>query len=102
LEQAAVREVLEETGVQVIPGAPVFLLQLLAMDSGFHYLIIDLICRYQQGELVPASDAAQAAWVPLDMLASLPVEAQTLRLINAYSQGNLPDFSAPVQVVAHA
>ncbi len=102
LAEAAVREVREETAVTVSAGAPVYLLQLLAVSSGYHYVIIDLLCHYQRGEPVAGSDVRQAAWISLDALSGVPVEAQTLRMLELQVRGALPEFNNPIQEMTDA
>ena len=54
LEQAVVREVLEETGLRVRPAGVVLVFdRILRDESGvrYHYVIIDYRCEYAGGEL---------------------------------------------------
>lgn len=70
LEAAAVREVREETGVEIEIEAFVEIIEAITPgDSGFHYVIMDYAARAISGEPVAGSDALEAAWVS--------VEAQT-------------------------
>lgn len=67
LEQAAVREVREETGVEIEIEAFVEIFEAIsAGDSGFHYVIVDYAARAVSGEPVAGSDALEAAWVSAD------------------------------------
>lgn len=78
-QQAAVRELQEETGV--IAEALEYLtnVDLLIHDGegGItrHYLLTAVLCRYVAGTPVPADDAQQAVWMPVDQLddSSLPL-----------------------------
>lgn len=58
------REVLEETGLAIQPG-PVIALADRRVEA-FHYVIVDFLAMLQiSGEPVPASDVADARWVPV-------------------------------------
>jgi 8-oxo-dGTP diphosphatase len=85
LEQAVVREVQEETGVTVEPGAIVLVFDRIHRDAQervvYHYVIVDYACRYVAGEPRAASDALDAAWVAPEDLPLHDVPEQALRLI---------------------
>jgi len=64
------REVLEETGLFVLPEAIVEVVDRIYRDSDgnqsqvqYHYVVLDYWCRVAGGELMPASDASEVAWV---------------------------------------
>lgn len=89
-EQAARRELLEETGLTV--GA----LHLAAnVDSirhdaagrvQYHYTIIDYACRWEAGAPVAGSDVTEAIWAPLDRLDDYDLWREAHRVI-AIAQG---------------
>ena len=84
-EDAARRELLEETGVTV--GA----LHLAAnVDSitrdpdgrvRYHYTILDFAARWEAGEASGGSDAAEALWAPLDGLEPFRLWTEAHRVI---------------------
>lgn len=64
------REVFEETGLFVLPEAIVEVVDRIYRDSDgnqsqvqYHYVVLDYWCRVAGGELLPASDASEVAWV---------------------------------------
>jgi len=86
-EEAASREVLEETGVRVRPLKTVLVHDLIERDSGrrvrFHYAIVDVLCEYIGGEPLPASDAENARWIPIRELHEYDVSEGALKAITA-------------------
>jgi len=80
LEQALVREMAEETGLEVTPGELLTVFDRIQREEGgvrYHYVIVDFLCSYVSGEARAASDAAAVAWVaPRELPAyDLPVKA---------------------------
>jgi 8-oxo-dGTP diphosphatase len=73
LQQGVVREVLEETGLIVVPGGIIEILDRITPDevSGrvrYHYVLIDFVCHVTGGALCSASDAEEVRWVERDQL----------------------------------
>lgn len=85
LQQAAEREILEETGIHIKAGEPVYAFDLIENDASnqvrWHYAIIDLQAEYIDGEIQAADDAGAAAWFKPEELARVTVNATTLRLL---------------------
>jgi len=68
LQQGVVREVLEETGLTVVPDGIVEVLDRITQDelSGrirYHYVLVDFLCHVAGGILRSGSDAEEARWV---------------------------------------
>lgn len=66
LSEAVVREVREETGLDVEPIELIELLDRIYREDDrvrYHYVIADYLCRVTGGELNAASDAAAVRWV---------------------------------------
>ena len=73
LAAAVEREVAEETGLTVSCGDLVGWVELIGDDH--HYVVVDFRARLvgEPGPLRAGDDADDAAWVPLDDLASVPL-----------------------------
>lgn len=74
VQEAAVRELREETGVAAEPMAYIENLDLLLRDSDglvrAHYLLVGVACRYVSGDPVAADDARDARWFSIDQIAA--------------------------------
>ncbi len=85
LQDAAEREILEETGITIRAGEPIYAFDLVERDDQgwvrFHYVIVDLTAEYLFGEPVPGDDAAEVRWVSAQELAELHVNANTRKLL---------------------
>ncbi len=95
LEAAALRELVEETGVEAE------LLGLVDVVDGVfsadvHYVLIDYAARWRSGEPQAGDDAMEAAFHPLGGLADLGLWAQTVRIIEMsverYGGGQTPSI----------
>lgn len=86
VEQAARRELLEETGIAV--GALHFAAHVdnIRYDSAgrvqFHYTILDFAARWEAGEPIAASDVTEAVWAKLDRLADFALWSEAYRVID--------------------
>lgn len=82
LEQATIREVREETGIDIEIDAFVEIIEaIIPGENGFHYVIMDYAARAVSGSLRAGSDALEAAWVPLEALGSLDPTPDLVRVI---------------------
>ncbi len=72
LQQAAEREIREETGIHIRALDPVYAFDLIERDEvgkiKWHYVIVDLIADDLGGDIKAASDASEARWVTTDEL----------------------------------
>ena len=72
LRDGVVREVREETGLTVVPGLIVEVVDRIVRDGAgrvrYHYVLVDFACSRVDGELTAGSDAEDAAWVPRSQL----------------------------------
>lgn len=64
LHDAALRELLEETGVVATISCLVEVYEII--DEGFHYVLIDYAADWVSGEPVAGDDADDARFMPLD------------------------------------
>ena len=72
LDACVVREMREETGLDVEVGPVIEVFDRITHDADgrvqYHYVLVDYLCWPLGGELVAASDVADAAWVePADL-----------------------------------
>ena len=85
LQEAAEREILEETGIQIRALKPIYTFDVIERDAAgkvrFHYVIVDLAADYVLGEPSPGDDALEARWVSAREINSLEVSAATLKLL---------------------
>ena len=82
LNEAVVREVLEETGLLVEIIRPIDVVETIIKDEDgrirYHYVIIDYLARPVAGELRASSDALEARWVGFEEALKLDI-TNTLR-----------------------
>ncbi len=73
VEQAIVREVREETSLDVEPLRLLGVYDLIDRDAAgairYHYVLVDWICTVSGGELRAGDDAIEACWARRDDLA---------------------------------
>jgi 8-oxo-dGTP diphosphatase len=85
LQQAAEREILEETGIEIKAGEPVYAFDLIENDASgqvrWHYAIIDLQADYIGGEIRAGDDAIAAAWFKPEELDKVVVNTTTQKLL---------------------
>ncbi len=85
LQEAAEREILEETGIIIKAGKPVFTFDFVERDDTgrvrFHYVIVDLMAEYVSGEPHPGDDALNAGWISPQEIDELNVSPMTRRLL---------------------
>jgi len=66
VRQACARETLEETGLRVLPLEEVEMIDIIHRDAEgrvqYHYLVVDILCRVVEGELLSGTDASEVAW----------------------------------------
>lgn len=83
--EAARREVLEETGLEIEVHDVIAVVDLIDRDDDgrirFHYTLIDLLAEWRAGEARAGDDAAAVVWATLDELAQYTLWSETERII---------------------
>jgi 8-oxo-dGTP diphosphatase len=90
LEDALVREVVEETGLDVAVASFVDLFQYVERDPEglvvYHYVVADYVCRRRGGSLRAGSDVSDARFVPVSAIAPYELNPEALRMIASVLQ----------------
>jgi len=85
VRQAAAREVMEETGLEVEVTHLVDVVDAIRGDTAgrikFHYTLVDFAAEWRSGEAMAGSDAEEAFWVPIDEIGGLGLWTETERVI---------------------
>ena len=86
LKQALKREMLEETNLVVESGPFVGIFEKITRDDDgkvlYHYVVVDMLCRYVEGELKPGDDAEEAAFVPIDRITEFNASRDLVSLVS--------------------
>jgi mutator protein MutT len=84
LEEALVREMREETALEVAPAGVLTVFDRIQRESGrvlYHYVIVDYLCRYVAGEARAGSDAEAVAWAAPEELDSYDMPSKALEVV---------------------
>lgn len=88
LQEAAVREIKEETGLDIIPGQPIYSFDAIHRDEDgkvkFHYVIIDLLAECKSGTPKAGDDASEVGWFSAVDLNRIQMTEKTKRLVKQY------------------
>ncbi|MEE8218027.1 MAG: NUDIX hydrolase [Vicinamibacteria bacterium] len=91
LEQALVREMAEETGLEVEPQELLTVFDWIEREGDrvvFHYVIADYLCRCLSGTARAGSDALEVRWVGPEELEQLDLTAKALEVVReAFRRG---------------
>ncbi len=91
LEQALVREMAEETGLEVEPQELLTVFDWIEREGDrvvFHYVIADYLCRCLSGTARAGSDALEVRWVGPEELEQLDLTAKALDVVQeAFRRG---------------
>jgi 8-oxo-dGTP diphosphatase len=109
LHQAVRREVLEEVQLRVEVMDVVAVLDRILYDREgrieYHYVLVDFLCELLGGDPVPASDALDCRFVPVALLAQVPLTRGTAEVIGRALetvQGARPRIYGPADGTAGA
>ena len=82
---AICRELAEETGISVrLLGIAAVLERIFPDPDGriaYHYVLVDFLCDYLEGELRPSSDITAARFVPISEVSSFDLTPSTADVI---------------------
>ena len=85
LQETAEREIMEETGLVIRAGNPIYTFDFIERDDAgrirFHCAIVDVIADYVSGTPNAADDALEARWISPGELRELPVTNSTLQVL---------------------
>lgn len=91
LRDAAIREALEETGLEVETGMLLGVYErVIRSENGrvrYHYVLIDFLCRVVAGDLKAGSDAADVRWFESAELDGLNLPRDTRDVIEKGLKG---------------
>ncbi len=85
VREAALREVTEETGIEIDIVGLIDVVDGITRDAGgrakYHYTLVDFAALWRSGEARAASDAAATRWIGLDEIADIPLWDETRRIV---------------------
>ncbi len=85
MEDCAIREVMEETGLSVRLAGFIDVVDLIERDETsavrYHYAMVDFVADWVSGEAMAGDDAADVAWVALEELESYRLWEKTAEII---------------------
>lgn len=87
LQEAAEREIQEETGITIKAGQPVYAFDVIDIESGnhpCHYVVIDLQADYISGDPQPRDDVLAAAWFDKDEIDQEKVQELTRNFLKQW------------------
>jgi len=88
LQRAVEREIFEETGITIHANEPIYTFDLVERDDAgrvkYHYVIVDLIADYVEGEIQAGDDAIDARWVSPGEIEKLKMSQMTVELLKRH------------------
>ena len=83
LRECAERECLEETGLIVRAEDTGFYAFSMPVSIELQYVIVDVKCEYESGDVRAGDDAVKALWADRALFDSLPIGQDTINLIKS-------------------
>lgn len=87
VHQAALRELMEETGLEAELIGLIDVVDAITHDSDervrFHYTLVDFAAEWRAGDAAPGDDVGAVRWVALDDLENQGLWSETVRIIRA-------------------
>ncbi len=84
LAEAVEREIREECGIRVRVLRPFAVVDRILRDAAgrveYHYVIVDMLAEWVEGEVRPSSDARRVGWFTVEELERLPLTRGVLEL----------------------
>ncbi|MDW7681729.1 MAG: NUDIX hydrolase [bacterium] len=81
----AIRELLEECNVHIEPYDLLGVVDLILKDNNgkvqYHYVLIEYLAKYVEGELKPGSDVSNTGWFAKQELSGLAVPEVTMKIL---------------------
>jgi 8-oxo-dGTP diphosphatase len=91
LQETAEREILEETGIVIRAGEPMYAFDLIERDDSgrirYHFIVVDVAGEYVSGEPRGSDDALEARWLSWEEIEALPVSQNTVKLLKTINFG---------------
>ena len=78
LHDALIREIDEETGLNIAMGELCYHFEYINQDEQQHFVVLDFYAQYLSGELVAGDDASDACWVPLSEIRTKKINPMTM------------------------
>ncbi len=85
VHEAALRELMEETGLEADIIGLIDVVDSITRDQDsrvqFHYTLVDFAAEWRSGEAAAADDVAAVRWVPLAEIEAMGLWTETVRII---------------------
>ncbi len=91
VRDAAIREVMEETGLTVTPATLIDVVDSITYSKDrniqYHYTLVDFCAEWRAGDACAGDDAVDVCWMRLDQLDGLDMWDETRRIVRlSFSQ----------------
>lgn len=85
MQQALIRELKEETGLNIKVGEIIYVFDVIQRNDNarlnYHYVIIDFLCELKDGQLKAGDDALEARWISKKELKQINVNEKTKMML---------------------